>query len=71
VQSIKDRPLKLPEFIGPLSLCHQTMDDQYDEFKTFTDHITGDLAHRVALAASRGEDIGGKPKRGAKKKKGS
>ena len=33
IECLKDRPLKLQEFIGPLSLCHQTMDDQYEEFK--------------------------------------
>lgn len=27
------RPLTLPEFIGPLSICAQTMDDQYEEYK--------------------------------------
>ena len=30
---MEQRPLSLPEFIGPLSLCANTMDDQYDEFK--------------------------------------
>ena len=30
---MEQRPLALPEFIGPLSLCASTLDDQYDEFK--------------------------------------
>jgi len=30
---MEQRPLSLPEFIGPLSLCAATMDDQYDDFK--------------------------------------
>lgn len=67
MQCIKDRPLKLPEFIGPLSLCHQTMDDQYDEFRNFTDYITNDKVRRDAEAAGRGEDVGGKQKKGKKK----
>jgi len=59
----------LPEFIGPLSICAQTMDDQYDEFKKFTDYITGDGAAREKLAAAAsGEDDGG-GKKGKKKKK--
>lgn len=30
---MEQRPLSLPEFIGPLSLTSSTMDDQYDDFK--------------------------------------
>ena len=30
---MEQRPLALSEFIGPLSLCASTMDDQYDEYK--------------------------------------
>ena len=30
---MEQRPLSLPEFIGPLSLCAATMDDQYDDYK--------------------------------------
>lgn len=44
VRNIEQRPLTLPEFIGPLSLCAATMDDQYESYKDFTDMITGDKA---------------------------
>lgn len=33
VRNIEQRPLTLPEFIGPLSLCAATMDDQYESYK--------------------------------------
>lgn len=64
------RPLTLPEFIGPLSLCANTMDDQYEEFKKFTDYITGDGARREkAEAALAGDGDGdGGPKKKKKKK---
>jgi hypothetical protein len=39
---MEQRPLTLQEFIGPLSLCANTMDDQYADYKKFTDFITGD-----------------------------
>lgn len=46
------------------------MDDQYDEFKKFTDIITGDGKRRDKLvAAGAGEDGEGGPK-GKKGKKG-
>jgi hypothetical protein len=61
--------LTLPEFIGPLSQCSNTMDDQYEELKAFTDQITGDKARRAKLeAATDGDEGGGGPKK--KKKKG-
>ena len=67
------RPLALPEFIGPLSLCANTMDDQYAEYTKFTDYITGDGAVREKLlaAAAGGDDKAGpkKDKKGGKKKK--
>ena len=60
----------MQEFIGPLSLCANTMDDQYAEYKKFTDFITGDGKRRDALeAALRGEDDDGDPKKKKKKKK--
>jgi len=65
---MEQRPLALSEFIGPLSLCANTMDHQYDEFRKFTDIITGDDKRRAEIeAALRGEDTGADPK---KKKKG-
>jgi SpoVK/Ycf46/Vps4 family AAA+-type ATPase len=66
------RPLTLPEFIGPLSLCSHTMQDQYEEFKKFTDFITEDGSRReklLAAAAGDGDGDGG-PKKGKKGKKG-
>lgn len=66
---MEQRPLGLAEFIGPLSLCSNTMDDQYADFKTFTDAVTGDKKRRDAIeAALKGDDDGGDPK--GKKKKG-
>jgi hypothetical protein len=62
--------LTLQEFIGPLSLCANTMDDQYEDYKTFTDFITEDKKRRDALeAALKGEDDDGDPKKKKKKKK--
>jgi hypothetical protein len=63
----------LQEFIGPLSLCSATMQDEYQEFQKFTDFITGDGARREKIeAALRGEDDGGggkgKDAKGKKKK---
>jgi len=47
------------------------MDDQYDEFKKFTDVITGDDKRRAEIeAARRGEDTGADPKGKGKKGKG-
>ncbi len=70
---MKQRPLMLQEFIGPLSLCAATMQDEYQEFQKFTDFITGDGARREKIeAALRGEDDGGggkgKDAKGKKKK---
>jgi hypothetical protein len=67
---MKQRPLMLQEFIGPLSLCAATMQDEYQEFQKFTDYITGDGARREKIeAALRGEDDAGGDKKGKKKKK--
>jgi len=45
------------------------MDDQYEEYKKFTDYITGDGSRRDKLeAAAAGDDGGAGPKK--KKKKG-
>ena len=66
---MKQRPLMLQEFIGPLSLCASTMQDEYQEFQKFTDFVTGDGARREKIeAALRGEDDGGGDKKGKKKK---
>ena len=62
------RPLTLNEFIGPLSLRQNTMDDQYEEIKAFTDGITGDKKRRDTDAKALLGDDDGKDK---KKKKAS
>ena len=66
------RPLGLAEFIGPLSLCASTMDDQYDDFRTFTDNMTGDKKRRDEIEAVLKGDTGDanpKKAKGGKKKK--
>ena len=53
-----------------MSLCANTMDDQYAEYKKFTDFITGDGSRRDKLeAALKGEEDDGDPKKKKKKKK--
>ena len=49
VKTIVDRPLKLSEFIGPLSLCINTDEEEYDEFKNFTDFVSGDGVRRKQI----------------------
>ena len=66
--------MKLTEFIGPLSQCANTMEDQYEDFRLFTDFVSGDTARRKAisqaLAGDDGEDAGAKgKKKGGKGKK--
>ena len=52
-----------------MSLCSNTMQDQYKEYQKFTDFITGDGARRDALeVALKGEDDDGDPKKKKKKK---
>ena len=46
---LEKRPLILSEFIGPLSLTHATMDDLYEKYEKFTDHVTGDKKGRDLL----------------------
>ena len=67
---MEQRPLTLQEFIGPLSLCANTMSDQYKDYQKFTDYITEDGARRERLeAALRGEEDDGDPKKKKGKKK--
>ena len=76
MSKLETRPLKLTEFIGPLSQCANTMDLEYAEFQTFTDFVSGDAQRRkaiaTALAGDDGDDGGkkgkGKAKKGKKKK---
>lgn len=66
--------MTLPEFIGPLTLCQNTMEDQYAEYQKFTGYITGDDKRREALEAAMNPDGDGgkegkkKGKKGKKKK---
>ena len=47
-----------------------TMQDQWEDYKKFTDHITGDGKRREKIEAElRGDDAGGDPKKGKKKGK--
>jgi SpoVK/Ycf46/Vps4 family AAA+-type ATPase len=64
---MEQRPLALAEFIGPLSLCAATMDDQYDDFRKFTDDITGDGKRRTEIEAALRGDDGDKDPKGKKK----
>ena len=68
---IEQRPLTLSEFIGPLSLQGCTMQEQWEDFKRFTDIITGDGKRRELIEAQlRGDDAGAAdPKKGKKKGK--
>ena len=63
---IEVRPLAVSEFIGPLSLCGCTDKETNDEFKKFTDIITGDKARRDKLEKELAGDDGEKDKKGAK-----
>ena len=62
--------MTLAEFIGPLSQCGATMDEQYEILKTFTDDITGDKKQREKLKAlAEGDDgAAGTKKKGKKGK---
>lgn len=62
------RPLSLPEFVGPLSICKDTTKEQYEEILEFTDFITGDKKRRDAMEKTLDGDDGGDKKK--KKKKG-
>lgn len=46
------------------------MQDQWEDYKKFTDYITGDQKRRDAIeAALKGDDGDANPKKGKKKKK--
>ena len=67
---LDERPLKMTEFIGPLSQCANTMEDAYDEFKTFTDYVSGDQERRKKIEkAMKGEETVKDDKKTKKKKK--
>lgn len=67
VQQLRTRPLQLAEFIGPLSLTHLTMQENYLDTVKFTDFITKDDKRRAAIKA---EQEGGDKDDGKKGKKG-
>ena len=64
VANLDRRPLKIQDFVGPLSYCECTMNDTYEEYAKFSDWISGSEAHRKKLL--EGDDDGKK-----KKKKGA
>jgi SpoVK/Ycf46/Vps4 family AAA+-type ATPase len=64
----RSRPLMLNEFIGPLSLRNNTMDDEYAKYVDITDKMTGDDKKRKKMFASKDDD-GKKKAKGKKKKK--
>jgi len=73
VSKLEERELNLNEFIGPLSLCAVTDIEANEEFKAFTDIITGDKARRdrekKELEGDTGEtkkDVKKGPKKGKK-----
>lgn len=70
---LESRPLKLAEFIGPLSQCNVTDAEAYDEVKAMTDKaapFTNDLKRRKDIEALlRGDDDGGGGAKDKKKKK--
>ena len=58
VKQQDQRPLTLPEFIGPLSMRAATDQEKYQEFLDLTDFLTGDKKRREALAADlNGDDL--------------
>ena len=63
--------MSIKEFIGPLSQCENTLDDEYETFQGFTDMITGQKAIREKMMKDPDDDSGGKKgkKKGGKKKK--
>jgi hypothetical protein len=68
------RPLKLSEFIGPLSQCAITTNEEgmIDNYQNFTDFISGDGKRRMEVARMRDGDDGdaGGDKNKKKGKKG-
>lgn len=64
------RDLTLTEFIGPLSLCMYVDQEANEEFKAFTDVITGDKARRdrERKELEGDKDEGKKDAKGGKKK---
>ena len=70
VSKLEERELALSEFIGPLSLCAYTDVEANEEFKDFTDIITGDKARRDREKKELEGDTGEAKKEATKGKKG-
>lgn len=67
----EQRPLSIQEFIGPLSLCSNLMEDEHEELEQFGNKLTGQdkrIAEAQAILAGEAPDAGGGKKK--KKKKG-
>ena len=62
------RPLKIQEFVGPLSYCECTMNDTYAEYQIFSDWISGAEAERKKVKQAL-EDADDDAKKKGKKKK--
>lgn len=72
VSKLLERELNISEFIGPLSVCACADKETNDEFKNFTDMITGDKARRDKERKEKDEKEGNKKdgeKQETKKKK--
>lgn len=66
------RPLREDEFIGPLSMCPRTFEEDAKAFRDFTATVTGLDKRRKAEKKRReggDDDGGGKGKKGKGKKK--
>jgi IQ and AAA domain-containing protein len=66
VSKLDERPLEIKEFIGPLSYCDYNHWESNEEFRNFTDIITGDRLRRKKLMK---EQEAGKDEDAARKKK--
>jgi len=65
VQQLKNRPLKVQEFLGPLSRTAFCWPEDYNNFRDFDFEATGEKAlHELRIAAEGGaEDVKGKGKK--------
>eukprot|EP00826_Nyctotherus_ovalis_P053990 TRINITY_DN704_c0_g2_i7.p1 TRINITY_DN704_c0_g2~~TRINITY_DN704_c0_g2_i7.p1 ORF type:complete len:828 (-),score=357.22 TRINITY_DN704_c0_g2_i7:684-3167(-) len=68
IVALKNRPLLLSEFIGPLSATYTTSAGEYQAFKTFYDKVTGEFKRREAEAKAKGQATDDKKKKAKKGK---
>ena len=68
VSQLERRPLKIQDFVGPLSYCECTMNDTYNEYAQFSDWISGADAYRKKVLADGDEDAKKKKKKTGGKK---